>query len=61
MACLLAVKHSILIVSGLNNGLRCQYDACSEGLTFENHIRCRGCGNEGWATLADIVTEAWRI
>ena len=33
----------------------------SEGLTFENHIRCRGCGNEGWATLADIVTEAWRI
>ena len=33
----------------------------SEGLTFENHIRCRGCGNECWATLADIVTEAWRI
>lgn len=29
-----------------------------EGLTFENHIRCRGCGNEGWPTS---LTEAWGI
>jgi hypothetical protein len=30
----------------------------SEGLTFENHIRRRGGGNEGWPTS---LTEAWSI
>ena len=33
----------------------------SEGLTVENRTRGSGCGIEGWATSADIMTEAWRI